>query len=64
MVDGCLSKLLNVVSAVQQSRVLGQLLFLLCNSELLSTLQTMIISYADNSTLIAVVPSPGIIVVE
>ena len=34
MVDVCRSKLVNVVSGVQQVRVLGQLLFLLYTSEL------------------------------
>ena len=33
-VDGCRSKLLNVVSAVPQDSVLGSLLFLLYTSEL------------------------------
>ena len=34
MVDGCRSKLVNVVSGMPQSSVLGQLLFLLYTSEL------------------------------
>ena len=36
MVDGCRSKLVNVVSGVQQGNVLGSLLFLLYTLELLS----------------------------
>ena len=39
---------------------MGQLLFLLYTSELFSILENKLIGYADNSTLIAVVPSPGV----
>ena len=58
MVDGCRSKLVNVVSGVPQGSVLGQLLFLLHTLELFSILKNKLISYADDSTLIAFVPSP------
>ena len=60
MVDGCRSKLVNVVSGGQQGSVLGPLLFLLYTSELFSILDNKLIGYADDSTLIAVVPSPGL----
>ena len=53
MVDGCRSKLVNVVSGVPQGSVLGPLLFLLIGSNKL-------IGYADDSTLMPVVPSPGV----
>ena len=59
MVDGCRSKLINVVSGVPQDSVLGRLLFLLYTSELFSILENKLIGYADDSTLIAVVPSLG-----
>ena len=51
MVDGCRSKLVNVVSEVPQSSVLGPLLFLLYTSELFSILENKLIGYADDSTL-------------
>ena len=61
MVDSCRSKLVNdVVSGVRQGSVLGPLLFLLYTSELFSILENKLIGYADDSTLRAVVPSPGI----
>ena len=60
MVDGSRSKLVNVMSGVPQGSVLGPLLFLLYTSELFSILDNNLISYADDSTLIAVVPSPGV----
>ena len=60
MVDGRRSKLDNRVSGVPQGSVLGPLLFLLYNSELFSILENKLIGYADDSTLIAVVPSPGL----
>ena len=60
MVDGCKSKLVNVVSGVPQVSVLSQLLFLLYTSQLFSILENKLIGYDDDSTLIAVVPSPGV----
>ena len=60
LVDGCRSKLVNVVSGVPQGSVLGPLLFLLYTSDLFSILENKLIGYADDSTLIAVVPSPGL----
>ena len=60
MVDGCRSKLANIVSKVPQGSVLGPLMFLLYTSELFSILESKLIGYADDSTLMAVVPSPGV----
>ena len=59
LVDGCRSKLVNVVSGVPQGSVLGPLLFLLYTSELFSILENKLIGYVDDSTLMAFVPSPG-----
>ena len=60
MVDGCRSKLINVVSGVPQGSVLGLLLFVLYTSEHFSILKNKLICYVDYSTLMAVVPFPGI----
>ena len=45
MVDGCRSKLVNVVSGVAQVSVLGTLLFLLYTLELFSILENKLIGY-------------------
>ena len=60
MVNGCRSKLVEIVSGVQQGSVLGSLLFLLYTSELFSILENKLIGYGDDSTLMAVVSSPGV----
>ena len=48
------------MSGVTQGSVLGSLLYLLYTSELFSILENKVIGYADDSTLIAVVPSPDV----
>ena len=60
MVDGCRRKLVNVVSGVPQGSVSAPLLLVLYTSELLSILVNKLFGYADDSTLVAVVPSPGV----
>ena len=60
MVDGCRSKLDNVLSEVPQGSVLGPSLFLLYTSELFCILENKLIGYADDSTLMAVERSPGV----
>ena len=62
MVDCCRSKLVNISSGVPQGSVLGPLLFLLYTSELFSISENKLIDYADDSTLMAAVPSPGVTV--
>ena len=58
MVDGCRSKRVNVLGV--GSSVLVPLLFLLYTSELFSILDNKLISYAEISTFMAVLPSPGV----
>ena len=62
MVDGYRSKLVNIISGVLHGSVFGPLLFLLYTLELFSILKNKLIGYADDSTLMAAVPSPGVIV--
>ena len=58
MVDGCHSKLVNMVSGVPQG-VLGLQLLILYTADLFSIVENKLYGYADDSTLVAVVPSPG-----
>ena len=58
MVDGCRSKLADVISGVLHTSVFGPLLFLLYTSEHFFILENKLFSYADYSTLMDVVPSP------
>ena len=60
MVDANLSKLVDVVLGVSHGSVLGPLLFLLYTSELFSILENKLIGYVHDSTLMAVVPYPGV----
>ena len=59
VVDGCRSTLVNVVSGVPQGSVLGLQLFLLYTAKLFSIVDNKLYGYTDDSTLVAVVPSPG-----
>ena len=58
--DGCRSKLVDVVSGVPQGSVLGPLLFLLYTSELFLILENKLVGYADDFTLLTVVPSKAL----
>ena len=57
-----MSKLVNFVPGVPQGSVLGPSLFLLYILELFFILENKLIGYADDSTLMPVVPSPGVTV--
>ena len=60
MMDGCLSKLVNVVSGVPQGSVWCPLLFILYTSKLFSILENKLIDNADDSTLMVMVTYPGV----
>ena len=65
MLDGCGSKLANVVSGVPQcSSVLGQLLFFQYTSEIFSILDNKLIGYSDDSTLMGAFPGVSVTVAE
>ena len=59
VVEGCRTKLVDVVSGVPQGSILGPQLFLLYNAELFSIVENKLYGYANDSTLVAIVPSPG-----
>ena len=50
------------MSGVPQGSVLGPLFFLLYTSELFSILENKLVGYADDSTFIAIVSFPGVLV--
>ena len=54
MVDGCRSKLVNIMSGVLWGSFLGQFLFHLYTSQRFTILENKLIGYADNSTLIVI----------
>ena len=58
VVDGHYSAWRNVISGVPQGSVLGPLLFILYTHDMWFGLENMLVSYADDATLLAVVPSP------
>ena len=47
------------MSGVTQGSVLGPQLFLLYTAELFSIVENKLFGYADDNTLVAVMPSPG-----
>ena len=59
VVDGQFNDYRGVVSDVLQGSVLGPLLFILYTHDMWFGLENMLVSYADDSTLLARIPSPN-----
>ena len=55
VVEGCRSKLVNVVSGVPRGSVFGEQLFLIHTEELFSIFENKPYGYADDSTWVAIV---------
>ena len=59
VVDGQFNEYRNVISGVPQGNVLGPLLFILYTHDMWFDLENMLVSYADDATLLAHIPSPN-----
>ena len=59
VLDGVSSGPVSVISGVPQGSVLGPILFSLYTSELFSILDNTLVGYADDSSLLAIIPSPS-----
>ena len=59
MVDGATSEWILIVSGVPQVSVLGPLLFILYTSEIVELVEHRLYTYADDSTLLAIVRKPA-----
>ena len=59
VVDGRFNDYRGVVSGVPQGSVLGPLLFILYTHDMWFGLENMLVSYADDATLLARIPSPN-----
>ena len=59
VVDGSVSSSVEIVSGVPQGSVLGPILFILYTSGLFSITDNKFVGYADDSTLVAVIPKPS-----
>ena len=59
VVDGHEGDWRRVISGVPQGSVLGPLLFILFTQDMWIGLENQLIAYADDATLLAVIPSPA-----
>ena len=57
-VDGQPSQRVDVISGVPQGSVLGPLMFNIYTRDLAGLFENMFFAYADDSTLLAIIPSP------
>ena len=60
VVDGQFNEYIKVISGVPQGSVLGLLLFILYNHDMWFGLENMLVSYADDATLLARIPPPNV----
>ena len=58
VVDGHHGEWRDVISGVPQGSVLGPVLFILYTSDMWAGLENQLVAYADDATLISVIPSP------
>ena len=59
VVDGQFNEYRNVISGIPQGSVLGYLLFILYTYDMWFGLENILVSYADDATLLARIPSPN-----
>ena len=59
VVDGCRGKFFNVVSGVPRRNVWARSCFSCTLQSFFSIVENKLYGYADDSTLVAVVPTPG-----
>ena len=59
VVDGATSEWILIVSGMPQVSVLGPLLFILYTSEIVELVEHRLYTYADDSTLLAIVRKPA-----
>ena len=59
VIDGQFNDYKNVISGVPQGCVLGPLFFILYTHDMWFGLENMLVSYADDATLLAHIPSPN-----